>query len=133
TSACYTTTTVVAVAHRAIAPPAITLGTPDVCPQGTDTASVPANYAMYNWYVNNGSITAGQNTNSITFKPDFSNQPMTVYFYGQDASGGYTPPTQVAVSLRAIAAPNITLGTPDVCPQGTDTASVPANYAMYNW
>jgi hypothetical protein len=130
---CYAPPTAVAVPIRSIAAPNITLGTPDVCPQGTDTASVPANYAMYNWYVSNGSITAGQGTNSITFQPDFSNQQLTVYFYGQDASGCYTPPVQIFVPLRSIAAPNITLGTPDVCPQGTDTASVPANYAMYNW
>ena len=55
--------------NNTIAAPVITLGSPNVCPNGSDTASVPASYAHYYWYVDHGNITSGQGTNSITFSP----------------------------------------------------------------
>src|SRR5260370_99018 len=102
-SGCATRTITVPI-QPASAPPTITLGTPDVCPQGTDTASAPPNYAHYYWFVSNGNITGGQGTNSITFAPDYSGQPLTVNFDGQDGSGCFIPHTSATVPLRVIAA-----------------------------
>src|SRR6185436_5031411 len=96
---------------RTITSPTITLGTPDVCPNGTDTATVPPNYANYYWYVSNGSITGGQGTNSITFQAGYGNTPVEIFFNGMDAGGCYTPPTSTTATIRNITAPTISLGT----------------------
>jgi len=118
---------------RTISEPTISLGTPDICPGGTDTASVPASYTNYSWWVENGTITNGEGTNSITFRPDSSGQPLRVSFFGLDSGGCNTPPANITVPIRTIGEATITLGTPDVCPGGTDTASVPESYTNYYW
>ena len=128
----------VTVPTRTIAAPVITLATPDICKFGTNTASVPAQYANYWWSINNGYITSGDGTNSITFAPGGgmpgSNfDPITITIYVQDANGCPAPQSTVTVPIRNIPAPTITLATPDICKFGTDTASVPAQYANYWW
>jgi|GEM_PF-5661089 len=127
----------VTVPTRVLTPPTITLATPDICPFGTDTASVPAQYANYWWSLNNGYITGGDGTNSITFSrggyPNNPDEPITIRLYVQDANGCPAQADMVTVPTRAIPVPVITLATPDICPFGTDTASVPAQYANYWW
>ena len=127
----------VTVPTRVLTPPTITLGTPDICPYGTDTATVPAQYTGYWWTVNNGSITSGDGTNSITFSrggyPYNPDEPITIRLYVQDANGCPAQADMVTVPTRSIPSPTITLATPDVCLHGTDTASVPAQYANYWW
>ena len=122
---------------RSIPAPQITLATPDVCNLGSDTASVPAQYANYFWLVTNGNIISGDGTNSITFRPSGgmpgSNNPVTISLFVQDANGCPSPQATATVPLRTIPAPQITLDTSDVCPNGSDTASVPAQYANYYW
>src|SRR5207302_1663356 len=127
----------VTVPTRTIAAPVITLGTPDICPYGTNTATVPPQYANYWWSLNNGYLMSGDGTNSIRFSrggyPGHENEPITITLYVQDADGCPAPQATVSVPTRTIAAPVITLGTPDICPYGTNTATVPAQYANYWW
>ena len=130
----------VTVPTRTIESPVITLGTPDICPYGTNTATVPAQYANYWWSLNNGYIVSGDGTNSIRFQrgggypgPGHENEPITITLYVQDANGCPALQSSVTVPTRSIPAPVITLGTPDICPYGTNTATVPAQYANYWW
>jgi hypothetical protein len=129
--------TSITVPTRIIPAPVITLGTPDICKYGTDTASVPAQYANYWWAINNGYLMSGDATNSITFSPGGGMPgeagPITITLYVQDANGCPAPQASVTVPIRTIPPPTITLATPDVCKSGSDTASVPAQYANYSW
>ncbi len=122
---------------RTIPAPQITVATPDVCPNGTDTATVPAQYANYWWSITGGSITSGDGTNTITFRPGGgmpgSMSPVTITLFVQDANGCTAPQATVTVPIRTIPAPQISVATPDVCPNGNDTATVPAQYANYWW
>ncbi|MEA2325554.1 MAG: hypothetical protein QOE68_513, partial [Thermoanaerobaculia bacterium] len=117
--------------------PTITLATPTICPFGTDTATAPAGYANYWWSVNNGYIAAGDGTNSIRFSrggyPNNPNDPITITLYVADANGCSAPQATATVPTRTIPSPTITLDTPDICPYGTNTATVPAQYANYWW
>jgi hypothetical protein len=135
TFSCTTASDPVTVAS--VTTPTITLGTPDICPFGTDTATAPAGYANYWWSVTNGYITAGDGTNSITFArggyPNNPNDPITVSLFVADANGCSSPQATATVPTRTISAPAITLATPDICRYGTDTASVPPGYANYYW
>ncbi|HEV7429186.1 MAG TPA: hypothetical protein VGQ46_22760 [Thermoanaerobaculia bacterium] len=129
--------TTITVPTRAIAAPVITLGTPDICPYGTDTATAPTGYANYWWALSNGYLMSGDGTNSIRFSRGGgmpgSSDPITITLYVQDANGCPAGPTTTTVPTRTIAAPVITLATPDICKYGTNTASVPAQYATYLW
>src|SRR4051794_41297341 len=59
--------------------------------------------------------------------------PITITLFVTDANGCPAPQVSVSVPIRTIAAPPITLATPDICRYGTDTASVPPGYANYYW
>ena len=106
-----------------VATPTITLGTADICPFGTDTATAPEGYANYWWSVNNGYISAGDGTNSIRFSrggyPNNPNDPITVTLFVADANGCSSAQATATVPTRTIPSPTITLGTPDICPFGT--------------
>jgi hypothetical protein len=130
--------TSITVPTRVIPAPVITLGTPDICKYGTNTASVPAQYANYWWSISNGYLMSGDGTNAITFSPGggmpgSEQGPITITLYVQDVNGCPAPQSTVTVPVRAIPPPTITLATPDVCKSGSDTASVPAQYANYSW
>src|SRR4051794_37179641 len=127
----------VSVPTRSIPAPVITLATPDICRYGTDTATVPAQYANYWWSLNNGYLMSGDGTNSITFSPSGgmpgSPPPITLPPFATLSRACPAPQSTVTVPIRTIPAPVITLATPDMCRYGTNTASVPAQYANYSW
>src|SRR4051794_618451 len=127
----------VTIPNRNIPAPVITLATPDMCRYGTNTASVPAQYANYSWSINNAYLMSGDGTNSITFTPNSgmaeSTDPVTITLFVMDINGCPAPQSTVTVPIRTIPPPAITLATPDVCRYGSDTATVPAQYADYFW
>ncbi|MGH9419111.1 MAG: hypothetical protein ACRD3J_03990, partial [Thermoanaerobaculia bacterium] len=100
------------------------------CPTN-GTASATGGWPSYQWSVINGTVTSGQGTANITFNGMAS--PVTLTVTGYDPGQSGCSLTSDPVTVPSAPAPVITLTTPDVCPYGSDTASVPAQYANYFW
>jgi hypothetical protein len=137
-ASCTATTNTVTVPLRTIAAPAVTLATPDVCPNGSDSASVAGTWASIWWDVAGGQINGGQGTNSITFSPSSGmygppTGPVLVTVHVIDSSNCQATSSTVSVPMRTIAAPAVTLATPNVCPNGSDSASVAGTWASIWW
>ena len=116
---------------KTIPAPVITAPT-EVCPLGSGTASVPPDYQYYDWTIVNGSIGSPQPySNSIVFYPD-GNGPMQLSV--RVLSPDYCEVTANAtVQLKTIPPPVITPFEPEVCPNNSSFASVPADYQYYSW
>jgi large repetitive protein len=110
------------VAIRSIPAPEVHLYTPDVCPNGGyEEAWIdnPASGWWSNilWSVEHGTITSGANSQYVYFTPDGSGLAPVVHVQAQDDR--YCLATNSAtVAIRSIAAPEVHLYTPDVCPNG---------------
>ncbi|MGH7487638.1 MAG: hypothetical protein ACREMY_18845, partial [bacterium] len=122
----------VTVPIRTIDPPQINV-TSDACTLGSDSATVPAQYANYWWTVSNANITGGLNTNTITFTPFNATDPVMVSVSVQDAGGCSANSAPVTVSIDTIATPVITASGPtNLCSGGSVTLTAPAGFS-YSW
>jgi len=113
--------------------PTLHLDSPNICPGGTDHASVDPVAVQYMWVVNNGTIVSGQGTNSIIFSATSSTAP-SVYVVLTDSNncGAQTPTTNVP--FRTVAGPTVHTDGNALCPNGTPgMAWVDSNYATYSW
>ncbi len=115
-----------------VATPSATISAPSsACANSTgNSASVPAGAASYFWTITNGTITAGQNTNAITFTAG----PGGSVSLGVTAANGSCSNAGSA-SVPIGAAPSVTISAPpSACPSSTgNTASVPAGASSYLW
>ncbi|HEY2094264.1 MAG TPA: hypothetical protein VGJ81_20540, partial [Thermoanaerobaculia bacterium] len=108
---------------RTIAAPEIHLSMPDICPAGTyNYASIDnpptGSWMNITWSVDHGTISNGPNNNYIYFNADSSGIAPVVHVTVQDDRGCMAS-NQATVSIRTIAAPQIHLNMPDICPAGT--------------
>jgi ELWxxDGT repeat protein len=124
------TTGTASVPIRSIAAPTISLSTPDMCPGSTDTASISGSWASITWTVTNGAIAGPNGGNSAVFTA--ANSAATVTVTVTDANG-CTATNSVQVPIRTIPPPVISLDTPDICPGGSDFASIPGSWSNIQW
>jgi hypothetical protein len=115
-----------------VAPPSATItAPPSACANSTgNTASAPAGASSYLWTITNGTITAGQNTNAITFTAGASGSVSLGVTAG---TGSCT--NNGAASVPIGVPPAVTISAPaSACPSSTgNNASVAAGASSYLW
>ncbi|HEV2721193.1 MAG TPA: Ig-like domain-containing protein, partial [Thermoanaerobaculia bacterium] len=117
-----------------IATPTITPAASAVCAGSTgNTASGPAGMASYSWSISNGTITSGQNAQTVTWTAGTSS-PATLTLTVTNSIGcSATGSTTVTINPSP-APPTITPSAAQVCAGSTgNTASGPAGATTYSW
>jgi hypothetical protein len=120
-----------------VAPPAVHLAASDICPLGSNSASIdgsmtgmPWNDAV--WSIEHGTITAGGYGTAVTFSADGSGMPVVLHLHTRD-NGQCQSDQTVTVPIRTLAAPVITASGPTTfCAGGSVTLTAPYGYS-YQW
>ena len=119
---------------RTVAPPSISLDTPDVCPGSTDWAMADGVWSDYSWSIQNGTIVAPGpgGPRSVIFRPSGSG-PVTLTVNVTDSRGCHATQS-ITVPIRTIAAPVVTASGPtSFCEGGSVTLTAPSGYSSYTW
>ncbi|HEY0160933.1 MAG TPA: ELWxxDGT repeat protein, partial [Thermoanaerobaculia bacterium] len=117
---------------KSIEPPVLTFDRPAVCPDGQASASVPDSYSYYSWYITNGVILSGEGSHTVVFEPSGPGENVTLSVEVRD-SESCRAYTSGSIPFKSIEPPAIAFGQTSACPEGTNTASVPASYSNYTW
>ena len=130
-SGCSATSSVV-VPLRTLAPPAISLDNPNVCPGGGDFASAPAGLGSYSWSITGGTAAGPTNQPHFNFTAGASGT-ITVTLTISD--NGCVATNSATVNINTVATPTITASGPTTfCAGGevTLTASAGTSYLWSN-
>jgi hypothetical protein len=116
------------------AAPTITPAAPAVCENSTgNTADGPAGATTYSWSISNGTITAGQNAQTVTWTAGSAGTATLTLTVTNAAGCSATNNANVTVNANP-ATPTITPAAAAVCAKSTgNTADGPAGATTYFW
>ena len=120
---------------RVVEPPVVTFGQTDVCPNGQGSAYVmeQGDWSVYQWSIVNGTLQSSAN-NSYVYYTANGNGPVQLTLQAW-TSENCTASTTVTQPLRTTAAPVVTFGQTEICPNGPGSAYVmeQGDWSVYQW